>query len=1017
MYPYKFKSLADGGKWCHRNDDLDTIFDINNQGRSGKKYSVLVGDTTETGSVFRGDNSVFWTLIKDTQQEEIKKMMLNIFKAMTDKAIKVGYSGTPRQQLIGCIRHFFWDNAQEYFAPSAYNVDAEWTYEDAWAIKQGSVAPLTQALGSHYEAEKDFVAMRMLFLASYYNFAPFNTEADEDKTEGQLKYRGSSAHTYRITTAADFRPMIITGESSMASADGRVESGQTVEINVAGTSGADTTISIQGLDWISDLGDMSTLVISADDPTLSISSKRLSKIKIGDAIRDNVKSNIKTLSIGSCPSMTIVDAQNLGSLTGTIDLASLPRLREAYFGGTDVRGIKIPKGAKIEKLQIPVNISSIDFRDLKYLQDFNYENLSFVEDLRIEGCDSLNAFNLLSGAYNAEKSSLKNISITDFTADGNATDMDMLANLVNDKDKDGNDHIYNGLDADGNVLYDSNPVIDGTFNAVTPLYEDSLDVVTTNYPKLNINESGIYYQRFKDKEVLRVLNEKGVGDGLGVVKEDWANVSDIATWFKENTEIVSLQELGLTNVTSLKGDAFYMCEVLNDIDCSKVTSINARAFYKCTALSNIKLGDVTSLGGLAFFGCINLEVDISFPNLTGEITQVFEGSGILSCSIPKVTALGNYCFSTCKNLVSVDISSVTLLRDYVFINCYNLATVIGSNIKKIGSSVFINCASLTSIDIPSVQFLGISAFENCKSLTSIDIRNVTNIEKNAFYNCKSLTEAIIPNVQVIGDYAFYGCKSLSGENNLPDLTSVGDYAFTNASITSFVAPKTQALGSGAFYDCVSLASVNLSSAKTFGANLFRGCKSLTEVNISSAETLSGSMFMNCTVLKTIDISNVKVIDASAFYQCSSLISVNMPIVESIDYSAFYNCNNLTGDLNLPLLTNAGNQAFYNTKITSFVASNITSLANDVLNACTMLTLVDVGAIEAIGDKALYGCSKLTTFVCRATTPPSLGTNALGGTSGNLTIYVPDQSVDTYKNATGWADYASRIKGISELPTE
>lgn len=38
-------------------------------------------------------------------------------------------------------------------------------------------------------------------------------------------------------------------------------------------------------------------------------------------------------------------------------------------------------------------------------------------------------------------------------------------------------------------------------------------------------------------------------------------------------------------------------------------------------------------------------------------------------------------------------------------------------------------------------------------------------------------------------------------------------------------------------------------------------------------------------------------------------------------------------------------------------------------------------------------------------------------STELSIYVPDESVATYKAATGWSSYASKIKGKSELPDE
>jgi len=35
--------------------------------------------------------------------------------------------------------------------------------------------------------------------------------------------------------------------------------------------------------------------------------------------------------------------------------------------------------------------------------------------------------------------------------------------------------------------------------------------------------------------------------------------------------------------------------------------------------------------------------------------------------------------------------------------------------------------------------------------------------------------------------------------------------------------------------------------------------------------------------------------------------------------------------------------------------------------------------------------------------------------GSATLYVPDESLATYKATTGYSAYESQIKGISELP--
>ena len=58
------------------------------------------------------------------------------------------------------------------------------------------------------------------------------------------------------------------------------------------------------------------------------------------------------------------------------------------------------------------------------------------------------------------------------------------------------------------------------------------------------------------------------------------------------------------------------------------------------------------------------------------------------------------------------------------------------------------------------------------------------------------------------------------------------------------------------------------------------------------------------------------------------------------------------------------------------------------------------------------------LVVMSTTPPSLYNNRTLGTTGSIPkIYVPDDSVATYKAATNWSTYAGLIYPISDLITE
>ena len=66
------------------------------------------------------------------------------------------------------------------------------------------------------------------------------------------------------------------------------------------------------------------------------------------------------------------------------------------------------------------------------------------------------------------------------------------------------------------------------------------------------------------------------------------------------------------------------------------------------------------------------------------------------------------------------------------------------------------------------------------------------------------------------------------------------------------------------------------------------------------------------------------------------------------------------------------------------------------------------ALTSIGDGAFSGCSSMLQVVLLGTTPPTLSADSHAFDGSTCSIYVPASAVSTYKNATGWKKYSSRI---------
>ena len=93
---------------------------------------------------------------------------------------------------------------------------------------------------------------------------------------------------------------------------------------------------------------------------------------------------------------------------------------------------------------------------------------------------------------------------------------------------------------------------------------------------------------------------------------------------------------------------------------------------------------------------------------------------------------------------------------------------------------------------------------------------------------------------------------------------------------------------------------------------------------------------------------------------------------------------------------------------------ITTIGNYAFYTCRSLTSVNIpDSVTSIGDYAFGYCRSLTRVYCKATTPPVLrGTLVFASNGSGRKIYVPTGSVNAYRRASNWNEYASAIVGYN-----
>lgn len=204
----------------------------------------------------------------------------------------------------------------------------------------------------------------------------------------------------------------------------------------------------------------------------------------------------------------------------------------------------------------------------------------------------------------------------------------------------------------------------------------------------------------------------------------------------------------------------------------------------------------------------------------------------------------------------------------------------------------------------------------------------------------------------IGKQAFYKTKGLAYiKCDIPSTSSMSSYNFQNPFFETelSVVFSGARIGDRAFEYAKSTSVVLLEGLKSIGNTAFGGCENIETLSLpNSVETIGQSAFLSCNKLKEIVIpNNVKILQHYIFQNCSKLESV-------------------------------------------IVGSGVTDLY----------------------DRIFYGCVALKSVKFYSKEPPTVKYNYLSlfniiKQEGNVTlaqrtfdIYVPQESIDKYKNQWG-----------------
>lgn len=393
---------------------------------------------------------------------------------------------------------------------------------------------------------------------------------------------------------------------------------------------------------------------------------------------------------------------------------------------------------------------------------------------------------------------------------------------------------------------------------------------------------------------------------------------------------------------------------------------------------------VTNIDGAFFLSFVS---HVVIPNTVKTIDDGAFGMSIYlsRVDIPNsVTHIGDYAFSS-TSIKKIDIpQSVESIGEDAFGGTKIKRIKLPEGLDSIKKQTFSSCSQLKRMVVPkSVVSIGKYAFRDCKKLKSISIpQSVNSIEYGAFFGCLKLKKIKVSSenqhffsrrgglyTKSADTLVAFPSMNRRNRNNLKTVKHIGEGAFAECGyLGSFVIPK---------------------GVETIGDGAFQGCE-FDELVIPNTVTSIGNYAFAWSYFEdTLKIPNsVKSLGDYVFADCDGEVIILPNSVTSI-----------------------GNFCFSSRSLEEVILSeSLKKIGKGCFYDCPIEKLVIPQSVESIGEQAFCKTRFLEYIEMKRKTPPSIASGVFEE-SAIQTIYVPAESVEKYKTAEGWSEYAEKIRAI------
>ena len=516
------------------------------------------------------------------------------------------------------------------------------------------------------------------------------------------------------------------------------------------------------------------------------------------------------------------------------------------------------------------------------------------------------------------------------------------------------------------------------------------------YPAIANGTSIIRGRRTKAGEVCEMEIElSGSGDQQNAI-QGASYLQDIGDWHNKN----------------VTGSMIIQGRMLRDIRLGSknnpvVISISSLTLSNCVSLQRLLLSNIVTLAGtLNLSACSHLqEIYADGTSLTQIVLPSGGGLRVIQYSrLNQYLSLSNYPLLTTEG-IGIDLCR-DVITDFFIVNCPNLSPM------------------QLLVDIMNAQ-TGQGDNHSLKRIRAVGFEETYN------------DSGMLDKLATLADGSYEGLSSegLAGEDEYPVLdgtitVNVNTYEDSVEALRNTFKKLTLNIN-GEFYVRFKDAIVQSMIAESYGDGVG------TKIEQVKAVRNFGGMFKGNTEITSFDefelFTGYNSNGWNVFDGCLSLISVKLPSQLKIIYGyMFYDCRELA-NIDLRKVEEIQRQAFYNTGLIDVDLENVVTIAGDAFSKCTRLSRMKIGDKSGIPSGFAMDCTSLVELdlgagvnaityafqhsplrivTIRAVTPPEV-TRSFQVIDQSCRFYVPDQSVETYKAASGWSQYADRIYPLSQ----